>query len=505
MTIKTRLRTNIYISIGLAAVVAAILLFADRGIDHEMEKNFLADRISKGVYELFTVSRSYLAYGEERPRIQWELQLASLQRLIGEARRDTRGKNENLETIAESLNEIGVLFGRIVSYYPGLEGSSEAQKALVQGILDRLESQVIAKGQETGNSAFLLIQESNRALSAVKRNLIALIIATIVAAIGVSAAASLLLSRRILTDLDRLQEGTQVIAAGNLRHRLETRRGDEMGRLAAAFNEMTRRLEDSEREREATIRKLAASNRELEDFAFVASHDLQEPLRKIQTFGERLKEKWGDGLGEGGRDYLARMQNAAVRMQTLIQDLLSYSRLSTRPEPFSPVALAPLVREVVSDLAARIEQTGGRVEVGELPVVESSPHQMRQLFQNLLGNSLKFHGEAPPIIRVSARKGATPDGERVELRVADNGIGFDEKYLDRIFLPFQRLQSRSRYEGTGMGLAICRKIAERHGGTITAKSAPGAGVTFLVTLPVRQASKEKPLPEKGAQPDVEQR
>ena len=143
-------------------------------------------------------------------------------------------------------------------------------------------------------------------------------------------------------------------------------RDDEIGRLAHAFNEMTRRLNESEKERESYIKKLAQSNRELEDFAFIASHDLQEPLRKIQTFGDRVKEKWGDGLGEGGRDYLDRMQNAAVRMQALIQGLLTYSRVTTRPEPFSPVALTPLVQEVVSDLAVRIEQTGGRVEVGEL-------------------------------------------------------------------------------------------------------------------------------------------
>ena len=233
----------------------------------------------------------------------------------------------------------------------------------------------------------------------------------------------------------------------------------------------------------------------------MASHDLQEPLRKIQTFGERLAVKWGEALGEGGRDYLARMQNAAARMQTLIEDLLSYSRVTTRPEPFSPVALAPLVQEVVADLSARIEQTGGRVEVDDLPVIESSPHQMRQLFQNLLGNSLKFHGLEPPVLRVSARPAPAPDGERVEIRVSDNGIGFEEKYLDRIFQPFQRLHGRSQYEGTGMGLAICRKIVERHGGTITAKSAPGAGATFIITLPVRQASSGASLTGEGGRSD----
>ena len=186
--------------------------------------------------------------------------------------------------------------------------------------------------------------------------------------------------------------------------------------------------------------------------------------------------------------------------------------MTTRPEPFSQVALTPLVQEVVSDLAVRIEQTGARVEVGELPVIESSPHQMRQLFQNLLSNSLKYRSEEKPVIRVSAnqvddpaRGKNDPGGRWVKILVKDNGIGFDEKYLDRIFLPFQRLHGRSQYEGTGMGLAICRKIVERHGGTITAKSAPGKGATFIVTLPVRQKTMDSLSPSRVKQGRREQR
>ena len=368
--------------------------------------------------------------------------------------------------------------------------ASQKDAALIREAYERLITNLTAKGQEMVNHAFLLIQESNRDLSSVKNRAIASVIVSTLLAIAISIPISLLLSRRILTDIqslaerdgDRCQEEISTT-------RVEIQSDDEIGHLAHAFDEMTRRLDESEKERESYIKKLAQSNRELEDFAFIASHDLQEPLRKIQTFGDRVKEKWGDGLGEGGRDYLARMQNAAIRMQALIQGLLTYSRVTTRPEPFSPVALTPLVQEVVSDLAVRIEQTGARVDVGELPVIESSPQQMRQLFQNLLGNSLKYRSEEKPVIRVSANQVDDPQGKRndpggpwVKILVKDNGIGFDEKYLDRIFQPFQRLHGRSQYEGTGMGLAICRKIVERHGGTITAKSAPGKGATFIVVL-----------------------
>ncbi len=234
--------------------------------------------------------------------------------------------------------------------------------------------------------------------------------------------------------------------------------------------------------------QLELSNRELQDFAFVASHDLQEPLRKIQAFGDQLKTGYSERLDAEGLDYLARMQSAAVRMQALIQALLNYSRVTTKARPFSPTDLAAVAREVVGDLEARISEAGGLVEIGDLPTIEADPTQMRQLLQNLIGNALKFHGDEKPVVKVygrSAAHGPSHDG-LYQIFVEDNGIGFDEKYLDRIFTPFQRLHGRGTYEGTGIGLAICRKIVDRHGGSITAKSAPGKGSTFIVTLPVKQ-------------------
>jgi signal transduction histidine kinase len=511
MKIKTQFRINILISICLAVVVAGILFYADREIDRETEKNFLADRISKGVFELFMVSNTYLTYHEERPREQWNVKLASLKKMIDDARLGARNQDENLEILSRRCDEMRALFRQITSYAERIDKPSQKEATLVREAYERLITNLTAKGQEMVNHAFLLIQESNRDLASVKTRAIASVIASTLLAIGISILISLLLSGRILTDLSLLQKGTGIVAGGNLDYRVDIQSDDEIGRLAHAFNEMTHRLKESENERESYIKKLAQSNRELEDFAFIASHDLQEPLRKIQTFGDRVKEKWGDDLGEGGRDYLARMQNAAMRMQTLISGLLSYSRVTTRPEPFSPIALTPLVQEVISDLAVPIEQTGARVDVAELPVIESSPQQMRQLFQNLLGNGLKFHREERPFIKVSGEKVKAPTGKEtspdspwVEIRVEDNGIGFDEKYLDRIFQPFQRLHGRgSPYDGTGIGLAICRKIVERHGGTITAKSAPGKGATFIVTLPVRQRTVD-PLSPSGASKKEEQ-
>jgi two-component system, LuxR family, sensor kinase FixL len=233
--------------------------------------------------------------------------------------------------------------------------------------------------------------------------------------------------------------------------------------------------------------KLARSNAELEQFAYVASHDLQEPLRKIQAFGDRLRTKYDATLGPEGLDYLTRMQNAAARMQVLIQDLLSLSRVASHAKPFAQVDLSDLVRMVISDLEVRIQERNGRVEAADLPVVFGDRGQLAQLFQNLIGNGLKFQkpGESP-VVKVSGEAFQLPDGTAVwRITVADNGIGFDEKYCDRIFQIFQRLHGRSEYEGTGIGLAICRKIVERHGGVIAAHSSPGAGAKFVITLPQR--------------------
>jgi len=239
---------------------------------------------------------------------------------------------------------------------------------------------------------------------------------------------------------------------------------------------------------------LERTNRELQEFAYVASHDLQEPLRKIQAFGDRVASKFAAALPAEAGDYLERMRKAAARMQTLINDLLSFSRVTTQAQPFKAVDLGRVLQGVLSDLEGRIEQTRGSVEVGALPTIEADPTQMRQLLQNLIGNALKFHRpDVPPSVRVSGHllngDGTSSDvagGATCEIVVTDNGIGFDEKYLDRVFTIFQRLHGRNEYEGTGLGLAICRKIVERHRGRITARSSPGQGAQFVVTLPVRQ-------------------
>lgn len=283
-----------------------------------------------------------------------------------------------------------------------------------------------------------------------------------------------------------------------INEQLEARVKARTAELQRAVSELHTEAHERERttaELHVMTLELARSNKELEQFAYLASHDLQEPLRKIQSFGDRLKTKHSDHLNEQGREYIERMQNSATRMRRLIDDLLSFSRVVTRPHPFEEVDLGAVVQDVLSDLEDAIHRTGAKIEVGPLPSIRADALQMHQLMQNLLTNAIKFHKpDEPPIVAIQATmtelegdaKAATPTRKAVRIDVIDHGIGFDNVYCNRIFDIFQRLHGRGEYEGTGIGLAVVRKIAERHGGSATATSEPGRGSTFSVVLPICQ-------------------
>lgn len=232
-------------------------------------------------------------------------------------------------------------------------------------------------------------------------------------------------------------------------------------------------------------KELERSNNDLKDFAHIASHDLQEPLRKISIFSDRLKRAQSN-LSKDHQHDLSRMGNAAQRMQSLINDLLQLSQITAKGQPFQEVNLAEVASEVTEDLEARILETQGKVEQGYLPTVDADPFQMRQLLQNLIGNALKYHKVGtPPAVYLNSQPN---QNEGWDISVQDNGIGLDEKFSERIFIPLERLHGRSSYEGTGIGLAICKKIVSRHGGNISVKSQPGKGSQFTFTLPKKQAA-----------------
>lgn len=259
-----------------------------------------------------------------------------------------------------------------------------------------------------------------------------------------------------------------------------------LGPAVKSALEKKRTLEEKKHAEEALktqTEELTRSNKELERFAYVASHDLQEPLRKIITFGDRLTEHSGAVLDDTAKDYLHRIGHAALRMRQLVEGLLQYARVTMPSQFFGQVDLEALLREVLLDLEVMVVRLKARVELGSIPKVKGDPLQMRQLFQNLITNALKFSDkERSPWVRIYGKKSL--DGF-AEIFVEDNGIGFDEAQKEKIFLPFQRLHDPQEFEGIGIGLAICHRIVQRHGGQITAKSVLGKGSTFIVKLPLQ--------------------
>jgi signal transduction histidine kinase len=277
--------------------------------------------------------------------------------------------------------------------------------------------------------------------------------------------------------------------------------GDEIDRLRWSFDNIARQLNlavddlhdrhrelrhevheraRAERDLQGAVDELSRTNAELERFAYVAAHDLQEPVRGLVSFSQLLERRYHDRLDDDGREYLHFIVNEALRMSNLVRDLLEYSRAGGTAQSAEEVDCAELVSSVLETLAAKIERKGACVEVGALPRLNADRGQLYQLFLNLVGNALKYSGaSAPPLVRVSAER----DGDDWRFAVADNGIGIDPQYHDYVFEVFRRLHTGAAYPGTGIGLAICKRIVESHGGRIWLQSTPERGTTFFFTLP----------------------
>jgi light-regulated signal transduction histidine kinase (bacteriophytochrome) len=270
------------------------------------------------------------------------------------------------------------------------------------------------------------------------------------------------------------------------RHRrhLEELVAQRTGELEAANRQLQSEIGERQRVVEELGRAaldLARSNRDLEQFAYVASHDLQEPLRAVAGYIGLLQRRYGESLDANAGEYIAGALDGARRMQSLIGDLLVYSRVGTRGKEPGSAEVEAVLNNTMENLRASIQESGAVITADPLPTVRADAVQLTQLFQNLLGNAIKFRSDRPPQIHVGARR----EKGRWLFCVRDNGVGIDPQYHERIFLIFQRLHTRSRYPGTGIGLAICKKIVERHGGEIWLESQPGQGSTFYFTIPDR--------------------
>jgi signal transduction histidine kinase len=294
------------------------------------------------------------------------------------------------------------------------------------------------------------------------------------------AAIALILRRVMVLPLGRLATDVRRVAGGDFDHQVHGSGAREVVELGEDVGAMRRRIVAELEALRVAQAELQRSNAELEQFAYVASHDLQEPLRKVASFCQLLQQRYGGQLDDRADQYIGFAVDGARRMQDLINDLLAFSRVGRIERPHAPVDCNALLERARADLATAIEESGAEVEAGPLPTVEGDASLLRLVFQNLLGNAIKFRGEAAPRVRVDAER---DDGEW-RFSVADNGIGIDPEYAERIFVIFQRLHPRSTYEGTGIGLAMCRKIVEYHGGRMWLDTSDGdSGSRFCFTLP----------------------
>jgi len=357
-------------------------------------------------------------------------------------------------------------------------GQGKAEFDSLRGALDSLQADLAGERVQ----AVSRLNNSAATLNAICIGIgIALVIVLVVLAFG--------LERSVIRPLSRLAADARKVADGDFAHHVESSGPQEMRTVGTDVDSMRERIvaelsavRAAHVRLEARTEDLQRSNAELEQFAYVASHDLQEPLRKVASFCQLLQRRYAGRLDEKADQYIEHAVDGAKRMQALINDLLAFSRVGTKAKPIAPTDCNVIVRTALADLQFAIEDSGARVDVDDLPMVMGDATQLSQLFRNLLSNAIKFHRDEPPVVRVSTER----TGASWRFTVSDNGIGIAPEYFERIFVIFQRLHGRSQYAGTGIGLAICKKIVERHGGQIEVRSIEGQGSTFTFTLPALQ-------------------
>lgn len=506
-----RIKSRLVLAAGLVAATAAALtlltLSVTRNLAAAVDDHRLAWQAGQSVIHLQAIGYDYLISGEEETLRQWRSRHAELLSLLSRLWQSPSSDATLMQPLVAAAQQVGALFNALsVERAAGSEPMSQhagAARAQFLDLQQALTGLADALGQLDQGNAEQVMSLKQRLLSVA---LVGLLLTGLALAI-----AALWLTRTVLHPLAQLTHTLDGIDVDNLDRRVGLHREDEVGQLARAFDRLLWRLQraTASRDRMQAVarrsarveRELKRSNQELEQFASVASHDLQEPLRTITSFLQLYLRRYGDGLDQTATEYLDYALDGARRMRVLIDDLLVFSRIGTSTQAFEPVDLSQVVTQVQADLSNRIGETNANIQVETLPIVSVDRSQMAQLFANLILNAIRYRSAAAPVIRITAARrqlGSHQDapatstvasahearGSEWVISVADNGIGIEPQYFERIFIIFQRLHSRSQYPGTGIGLAICQRIVERHGGHIWVESQPGQGSVFSFSLPV---------------------
>ena len=512
MKISTRLKLAGLVSAAVVTVIGFVLLTATQQLRRELADEEAAVEILRAVSDVRYLTLEYVLRHEERSEAQWRLRHTSLSMLLSGMSLFTSPEEQAIKDgLARTHENIEILFDQLVVNQRDHRRGAE-NGAVLEELAARLTGQILNKVQAMISDVVTLSEQSRVGVrDAQQRTVFAVVMFGGIAVVFVATMLYLILGS-VTRPLAKLHEGTAVIGAGNLDFRLDVVTQDEIGDLARAFDGMTAKLKGTTVSRDELVKvnealrfelvrrqraeadlgrheeeltranhALEMSNLDLKRFAYVASHDLQTPLRSISGFVQLIRSEYAGRLDAQADDWIQRTVHATQILQTSIQDLLAYSRVDAEPHPFVQVSFRAIFDDAVLLLRAPIEDSAARVTCGELPTLMGDRSQLTQLMQNLIGNALKYRGDAPDV-HVSAQRN---DTEWV-FSVRDNGIGIDPRYHERIFEIFQRLHNQQQYPGSGIGLAVCRRVVHRHGGRIWVESEPGSGSIFYFTIPERK-------------------
>jgi signal transduction histidine kinase len=479
--------------LAIAVAVGVVAYFSGQQFERSMQMNQAAANISRGINDVNLLANDYIIFQKERAPVQWAAKRELLNQQIGGLYGLTAEASLEVGNIQRAYASADAI---IVDMIAAVKANPDS--VLITQTLALMGNDLSVEIQSMMISANRLSDITSKDMAAAFNTYNYFTLASIVTiTLGVAAIFAAIFIA-VIGPIRRLKQGVQEVGAGNLEYRLNSRSGSEMGDLSRAFDAMTQKLKEltvsrddlaeevaarqrAEAELKGYVAKLEQSNQDLAQFAYLASHDLQEPLRMVSNYVQLLRKEYQGKLGPDADEYIGYAVTGARRMYELINGLLEYSRISSKGGEMRPVDGEALLNGALANLGAAIEESHAEITHDPMPAITADGVQIGQVFQNLIGNAIKFHADGKsPRIHIGVKK---QNGQWF-FTVQDNGIGIAPEFREKIFVLFCRLHSREEYLGTGIGLPLCKKMVERHGGKIWVESAPGQGSTFHFTLPV---------------------